>query len=151
MRNVIGVVLRIALGAVYVAMAGGQVASWPSMPSILGAYDVVPGWSLPWLAAVLIGGELLAGVWFLARPRSQALMPVWVYTAVALLWTFLGASALARGVMVANCGCFGVYLTQRLSWFTLAQDGLLLVYAALMIRGSGRAKTREPEMEVVRA
>ena len=128
------------MGVLYVAMAGGQLASWPSMPSILGAYDAAPAGVLPWLAAALIIAELVAGVWLLARPRSAALTPVWVYTAVALLWTALGVQAYLRGVAVDNCGCFGRYLSQQLSWFTLFQDGLLLVYAVIMIRGGVLAR-----------
>lgn len=133
-------VLRIILGAVYLGMAVGQVASWRQMPAVLGAYDVLPGAALPWLAGAVVVGELVCGVWFLARPRSRALAPVWVYTVVSLVWAVLGAQAYLRGLAVDNCGCFGVYLTQRLSWFVLAQDALLLVYAALMIRSGLRAR-----------
>lgn len=148
------VVLRIVLGAVYLAMGAGQVMSWPHMPAILAAYDALPYKALPWLATAMVGAELLAGVWLLARPRSSAIAPVWVYTAVAVAWTLLGVQAYARGIEVANCGCFGVYLGQRLSWFTLAQDGLLLVYAAVMLRGArraGPAPMPEPDGEAVRS
>jgi len=88
---------------------------------------------LPALAAALIAGEPVAGVWFLARPRSLALAPVCVYTAVSVVWAALVVQAFARGVDVTNCGCFGVHLSQRLSWFVLVQDGLLLMYAVLLI------------------
>ena len=37
-------------------------------------------------------------------------------------------------------GCFGVYLGQRLSWFVLVQDALLLGYAAVLIRGAREAQ-----------
>jgi hypothetical protein len=133
-------VLRIILGAVYTAMAVGQVASWRRMPQILVAYQVLPAPALPWLAGALVVGELVCGVWFLARPRSQALVPVWVYTGVSLVWAVLGVQGHLRGLPVDNCGCFGVYLTQRLSWFVLAQDALLLVYAAVLIRSGLRAR-----------
>jgi len=132
--------LRIVLGAVYTAMAVGQLASWSRMPAILGAYDAVPAVALPWLAGALVVGELVAGVWLLARPRSYALAPVWVYTAVSGVWAVLGLQAQLRGLPVANCGCFGVYLSQRLSWFVLAQDALLLGYAALMVRAARRTR-----------
>jgi hypothetical protein len=131
-------VLRIILGAVYLAMAAGQLASWPSMPEILRAYDAAPAALLPWLAAGIIAAELLTAAWFLLRPRSSALTPVWTYTAAALVWTALGVQAYVRGFAVDNCGCFGLYLTQRLSWLTLAQDGLMLLYAVFLIRGGLR-------------
>jgi hypothetical protein len=150
-------VLRIVLGALYLGMAAGQLASWPAMPGILGTYDAAPAGVLPWLSAVLIAAELFAGAWLLIRPRARVMTPVWVYTAVALFWAVLGAQALARGLPVHNCGCFGRYLSQRLSWFTLAQDGLLLFYAVIMIRGGLRARhiretprNRQPTKEMTR-
>lgn len=131
--------LRIILGAVYTAMALGQLASFGRMPSILAAYGLVDGAAAIALAVVLIVGELVCGVWFLARPRSKVLLPVWVFTAVSVMWTFLAVQAYARGLAVTNCGCFGIYLSQRLSWFVLAQDALTLLYAGLLLRGARRA------------
>ncbi len=126
--------LRLILGVVYVGMAAGQAISWSSMPGILAAYQVGGLAGMRVLALVLIAGELVCGLWFAARPRSTSLTPVWIYTGVTLVWAGLGAQALARGVWVSNCGCFGVYLSQRLSWFVLAQDALLLLYAVLLTR-----------------
>jgi hypothetical protein len=135
-------VMRVVLGVVFVAMAAGQLASWTSMPDILDAYEALPAGALPWLAGVLIAAELTAGVWLVARPRSLALTPVWIYMAVAVAWTVLGVQAFVRDVPVSNCGCFGRYLTQRLSWFTLAQDALLVGYGLLMLRSGVRDRRR---------
>jgi uncharacterized protein (DUF427 family) len=136
-------VLRIILGAVYTAMVAGQLASWSAMPEILAAYRVVDGPAAWLLTGALVLGELVAGVWFLARPRSLALAPVWGYTAVSLVWAGLGLQAYVRGLTVENCGCFGLYLSQPLSWFVLAQDGLLLMYAAVLIRSGLRARKQD--------
>ncbi|MGW3727456.1 MauE/DoxX family redox-associated membrane protein [Streptomyces sp. NPDC000851] len=132
-------VLRVVLGTVYTAMAIGQLASFGRMPAIVSAYGLVAGGTATALAVPLIAGELVCGIWFLARPRSKAMAPVWAYTAVSLAWTGLAGQAYARGMTVDNCGCFGIYLTQRLSWFVLLQDALTLVYAALLIRSARRA------------
>lgn len=131
--------LRIILGGLYLAMAGGQLLSWSEMPQILSTYDAFPVAVLPVLTATLIAAELVAGLGLLARPRSQSLIPVWVYTAVTLVWAVLALQAQLRGLRVDSCGCFGVYLSQRLSWFVIAQDALLLVYAGLMLRSARRA------------
>lgn len=141
-------VLRIVLGTVYSAMAIAQLASMPHMPGILSAYGLVTGTAATGLAVALIAGELVSGIWFLARPRSKALAPVWVYTGVSVAWTVLAAQAYARGLTVANCACFGVYLTQRLSWFVLLQDALTLFYAALLFR-SARTTPAPPKAERV--
>ncbi|MBT2450387.1 hypothetical protein J7F03_25585 [Streptomyces sp. ISL-43] len=135
-------VLRIVLGAVYTAMAIGQLASFRHMPAILSAYGLVTGGAATALAVGLIVGELVCGIWFLARPRSKALAPVWVYTAVSVVWTVLAAQAYARGLTVANCGCFGIYLTQRLSWFVLLQGALTLLYAGVLLRAARTAPAR---------
>lgn len=132
-------VLRIVLGALYTAMAIGQLASFGQMPAILSAYGLVTGGAATALAVALIVGELVCGLWFLARPRSKVLAPVWVYTGVSLVWSLLAAQAYARGLAVPNCGCFGVYLAQRLSWFVLAQDSLMLLYAWLLFHAARRA------------
>jgi len=132
-------VLRIVLGTVYTVMAIGQLASFGHMPRILSAYGLVTGGAATALAAALIAGELVCGIWFLARPRSKALAPVWVYTGVSMVWSLLAAQAYARGLGVANCGCFGIYLTQRLSWFVLLQDALTLLYAGLLIHSARRS------------
>ncbi|WP_435057732.1 MauE/DoxX family redox-associated membrane protein [Streptomyces sp. bgisy060] len=136
-------VLRIVLGAVYTAMAAGQLASFGQMPGILTAYGLVTGAAASALAVALIAGELVCGVWFLARPRSMALAPVWAFTVVSLVWTVLAVQAYARELMVANCGCFGDYLVQRLSWFVLLQDALTLLYAAVLLRAARTAPSRE--------
>lgn len=140
-------VLRIVLGAVYAAMAAGQLASVDRMPTILAAYGLVDGAAAAALAVALIAGELVCGLWFLARPRSLALPPVWVYTAVSLVWSTLAVQAYVRGLTVANCGCFGEYLPQRLGWFVLAQDALTLLYAGLLLRGVRRSTAEPPTGE----
>ncbi|WP_251022552.1 MauE/DoxX family redox-associated membrane protein [Streptomyces sp. ISL-10] len=109
------------------------------MPGILAGYGLVGGAAATTSAVALIVGELVCGVWFLARPRSRTVAPVWVVTAVSAMWAFLAAQAYTRGLTVTNCGCFGVYLSQRLSWFVLAQDAVTLLYAGLLLRGARRA------------
>ncbi|WP_234388631.1 hypothetical protein [Streptomyces sp. AS58] len=52
--------------------------------------------------------------------------------------------AYARGLAVDNCGCFGLYLTQRLSWFVLLQDAATLLYAGLLFRSARRAPVPSP-------
>lgn len=151
-------VLRIVLGALFVAMAAGQLASFRRMPGILAAYGLVPGADATAPAVALIAGELVCGMWFLARPRSRARTPVWIFTGVAAAWALLAAQAYARGLPVANCGCFGRYLPQRLTWFVLVQDALLLLYAGLLLRvdaappaDAGDAGHRRPRNEEVDA
>lgn len=138
--------LRIAFGALYAAMAAGQLASFGQMPAIVTAYGLVTDMGATALAVALIAGELVSGLWLLARPRSRAITPVWVFTAVAVVWALLAVQAYARGLTVTNCGCFGIYLAQSLNWVVLIQDGLLLLYAGLLLRAARRpGETRSQE------
>lgn len=140
-------VLRLVLGAIYTAMGIGQLASIGEMPAILGAYGLVHGAAATVLALLLIVGELACGLWFLTRPRSAAIAPVWVYTAVSLVWAALAVQAFVRGLTVLNCGCFGSYLIQRLGWFVLVQEALALLYAAVLLRGARRFRARPARRE----
>jgi hypothetical protein len=132
--------LRLILGALFTAMALGQLVSLPRMPAILATYGLHPRAAALTVAVALIAGELLAGVWFLARPRARAATPVAAYTAVNLAWAGLALWAFTRGTAVLNCGCFGRYLPQHLSWITLTEDALLLVYAVVLARAVLRAR-----------
>lgn len=75
----------------------------------------------------------------------EAIAPVWVYTAVSLVWSGLAVQAFVRGLTVTNCGCFGSYFTQRLGWLVLVQDGLTLLYAAVLLRGARRSRPARHE------
>lgn len=136
-------ILRIILGVLFLAMAAGQLASLGAMGDIISAYGLTGGGVSVALTVALIAGEAVAGVWLTARPRSRARTPVWIFTAVSLAWTVLAAQAFAHGLVLDNCGCFGTYLPQPLRWWVLVEDGLLLLYAWLLLRGisSSRART----------
>ncbi|MBT2396956.1 MauE/DoxX family redox-associated membrane protein [Streptomyces sp. ISL-100] len=131
-------ILRLVLGALLTAMALGQLASFAAMPSIFTAYGLTSGAASTALAVMLIAAEAAVGVWFLARPRSKAVVPVWMYTALSLVWALLAVQAYARGLTIANCGCFGTFLAQPLRWFVLVEDALMLLYAWLLLRAARR-------------
>ncbi|WP_434594068.1 MauE/DoxX family redox-associated membrane protein [Streptomyces sp. A5-4] len=133
-------ILRIALGAVLAAMALGQLASFDAMPTILTTYGLTSGAASTALAVALISAEAVTAAWFLARPRSRAARPVWLYTGVAAVWAALAAQAFARGLVLDNCGCFGTYAAQPLRWYVLVEDALMLLYAWLLWRGPRRVR-----------
>lgn len=136
--------LRLIPGVLFTAMARGQLASLLRMPAILAAQGLHPRLAALAVAVALIAGELLVGAWFAERPRSWPTMQVAVRTAVAAAWTAPAVGAFARGAAVPNCGCFGRYLPQRLSWITLIEEVLLLVYGAVPARVVRRARLTSP-------
>jgi uncharacterized membrane protein YphA (DoxX/SURF4 family) len=101
----------------------------------LEAYRMLPGALLIPAARVLPWVEYLAGVYLLF-----GLWLRWTAPLALLLYagfvTFLG-SALARGLPLGDCGCFGVWSPPPL--VTLSVDSLVvLLLAALVLEGAGR-------------
>ncbi|MFJ7768711.1 MauE/DoxX family redox-associated membrane protein [Streptomyces sp. NPDC097107] len=133
-------ILRVVVGSVLAAMALGQLASFDAMPAILTTYGLTSKAASTALAMALVGAEAVTAGWFLARPRSRAITPVWLYAGVAVVWSVLAAQAFARGLDLDNCGCFGTYLAQPLRWYVLVEDALMLLYAWLLWRAVRRAR-----------
>ena len=125
---------RIILAVLLVAMAAGQLSDVGGFARILGTYRALPG-DLPTLAAwVLIGAEALAGVALLRCARGGATLAL----AIAVIWTVLGTQAFARGLPIANCGCFGVHLGQVLRWWVLIEDAEFIALAVWVRRAERR-------------
>ena len=133
-----GAVLARVLGALFTMMAALQLADLAGFVAVLDTFrlgDAGVAWAL---AAVLLTGEVVSGLWLLFVPRYRPLGPAVVFAATSVLWSALAVQAFARGLAVPNCGCFGVYLAQPLRWWVLVQDGLLLIYATLLLRTAVR-------------
>ena len=120
--RVLAVVLRIALGAVFIYSAWTKLKdSWALFAMAVDSYQLLPLWAvelvartLPWLE-LAIGILLIAGLW----------MRVSTVVTSLLLLTFFGLMirAYAKGMEI-NCGCFGP--GETISWRTLLRDGALL-------------------------
>jgi hypothetical protein len=128
---------RRLLGGLLLAMAAGQVSDLGGFARILETYRVFPG-ALPIIAAVaLVALEAMAGVALLRGERRGGALSV----AVALAWTVLGAQAFARGLPLANCGCFGVHLGQPLRWWVLIEDAEFIALTMWVLRAERRARS----------
>jgi hypothetical protein len=116
---------RIVLAVLLLAMAAGQ-----ERPRRLrlGPRHLpgVPGRLLTPTAAILTGTEAMAGVTLLGGRRRGGSLALLVTVA----WTVLSIEALARGLVLHNCGCFGVHLGQPLRWWVLAEDAEFVALAA---------------------
>jgi hypothetical protein len=131
---------RRILGGLLLAMAVGQVSDLGGFARILDTYRVFPG-ALPTIAAVaLVALEAMAGLALLRGERCGGALSV----AVALAWTVLGAQAFARGLPLANCGCFGVHLGQPLRWWVLIEDAEFIALAVWILRAQRRTRSVPP-------
>ena len=127
--------LRVAVGLLLLATALGKTLDLSGFAAVVGTYQVLPEWSWYPMGAGLTVVEWVIGVWLLSgRNIARAGL-----AAAGLHLTFTGwaALALARGIDVPNCGCFGVFYARPLTVSTLYEDGVMLALC-LMIYGLAR-------------
>ncbi len=110
------------LGVLLAAMAIGQLTDVGGFVEVIGTYGVGGDGAAAIIGVALLVCELLAGVGLLGGSlvRRKGASRLAVFVAVA--WSALGAQAFARGLLVPNCGCFGVHLAQPLRWWILVED-----------------------------
>lgn len=138
-------IARWVFGALLLLMALGQFLSPSEFIDAIGSYRLAGDAGSRVLAWFLLLLQALAGAGLLwGSPR---LRPVagWAGLAVALAWSALAVQAFARGLSIPNCGCFGRFLAQELSWWVLVQDAYFVVLALLALRSAGRDRVPQSE------
>jgi putative oxidoreductase len=129
MMRRLALALRLLLGGVFAYAAYTKLRqSWLLFALSIDSYQLLPEWSvifiaraLPWFELVL-GLMLIAGLW-LRYTAAVAAGILALFFAVMLRAYALGASI--------DCGCFGV--GEALSAKTLVRDGVLLAAAFALV------------------
>jgi len=120
------------LAAVFWATGLGKALDMPGFARVLTTFAAFPAGSEGVLAVAITLAELALAV--------ALLVPGWQRPAAGLAVLFLLGNAallsvtLLRGIDLANCGCFGVFLARPLRPWTPLED-LALAGLALMARG----------------
>jgi uncharacterized membrane protein YphA (DoxX/SURF4 family) len=130
-RKLIRWILQFLIGGIFFLSALGKSLDIPGFIEVLKTYQAFPPSMLSPFAFSVTGIEFLLGVWILSGYRLQ-----WSALGGALLnmlyagWVII---TLLRGLTLSNCGCFGVFFPQPLTWLTPIQDivlvGMCLVLA----------------------
>jgi hypothetical protein len=99
----------------------------PGFYAIVDSYRVLPAALIAPSAWALVITELLLFAWLLwgRQLRWVGLVLIAMHT-VYLVWISV---ALARGLELDNCGCFGVYFARPLRWYTPLEDLVLIAMA----------------------
>lgn len=136
MRRKASLTLRAFIGLVLLATAGGKLLDVPGFARVLAGYDVFAEGILIPLAVALPLAELALAAWLFSGWRAMGAATAAV--AVHLAYAAWLAVAILRGLKLANCGCFGVFLARPLGWGTVAEDlvmtGLSVALVALVRR-----------------
>lgn len=135
-------IARLLFAVLLLAMAAGQSLSFGEFEAAIDSYRT--GAPPRVLAMVLLAGEVAAGVGLLAPRRYLRPASGWIGLAVAALWAALAVQAFARGLAIPNCGCFGRFLTQRLSWLVLLQDAYFVALSWLALRSARNDSPSRP-------
>ena len=127
-------VLRLAFAALLLVAGIAKLLDLPGFVAVVATYQTLPGFLLAPAALALTLAELALGAWLLSGHRV-------VEAAIATALLHLGylgwlVLALARGLDLPNCGCFGVFWPQRLTPWMLLEDGVLLALSVLLYLGA---------------
>jgi hypothetical protein len=137
-RGRIVLACRLLLAAVLLATAIGKLLDVGGFAAVVATYRVLPESLLLPAALALTLAELALALWLLSgiRLASGALAAALLH-AVYFVWS---SAALARGLDIPNCGCFGVFWPRPLTWVTLVEDGVLVLVSLAIYRGVRRRR-----------
>jgi len=124
------------VGLVLVATGTGKALDIPGFVHVLAAYDLLPSWGNVFFAYSLLFVELSTGLCLLTH---RWLRPA-AWVAVGLHAMLLGAVGVTlwRGLTIANCGCFGMFLARPLTGQTAAEDAGMLGMSLLVLWTTNR-------------
>jgi hypothetical protein len=123
--------LAAVLAALHLAAALGKVLDLGGFADVLADYRLFPAAALmPLAVAVTLTEALIAAGLLLPRFRHAAALAA---GAMALGYGVTLTVTLLRGIELANCGCFGVFLARPLTPLTPLEDLLLLGLALLLL------------------
>jgi uncharacterized membrane protein YphA (DoxX/SURF4 family) len=132
------IALRVALGALFVWAALAKLPDMAAFAQDVANYRVLPAGTVAFVAASVVGIELLAGA-LLALGILERPAAIVVSVLLAAFSVFV-AQALLRGIDL-RCGCFGG--DARASWWTVVRDLAMLAASVTLAAGIAR-KRAEP-------
>lgn len=123
--------LRIALGGIFIYAAVPKIADPVAFAGSVAAYRILPYFWNYVAAAVLPFLELICGILLVLgiRVRTGAL----IIGALNLVFMVALASAIVRGLDI-DCGCFRQGGEKTTPWLALARDAVFLAMTAAVLR-----------------
>ena len=133
-----GQCLRWGFAVLLAASALGKLADMRGFIDVAATFRSLPGaWLTGAAWALALSEAVLAVSLASGRHLTRAALGVTLLHCLYFAWIAL---ALARGLQLTNCGCFGVYWPRPLTLLTLIEDGILLGAAYALLRILLRAR-----------
>lgn len=130
--------LRWCFAVLLLAGALGKLTDMHGFTDVVASYRVLPGVWVAVAAWALAFCEAGFALWLMSeRQLRSAALGVTLLHCVYFGWIAL---ALARGLQLTNCGCFGVYWPRPLTPWSLVEDGALLIAAWALFLAAERTR-----------
>ena len=130
---------RFALAAVLLLTALAKLLDNRGFAAVIGTYGLLPN-ALLLPAGLAIGlAELGLSLWLFSGRRLSA--AGLASAAMHFGYFLLLASALWRGLVLANCGCFGAFWARPLSIASLGEDLVLIAVSLAVWHGARIRRT----------
>lgn len=128
MRRGIVLLARLALGAIFLYAAATKVPDMAAFAKDVANYRLLPAALVPFVAAVVVGIEIVVGLALVTGLWARAAALV----AAGMLMVFVAglSQALLRGIDL-RCGCFGG--DDAADWWTVLRDLAMLVPALVVL------------------
>jgi len=122
------------VGCMLIATGMGKALDIPGFVQVVAAYALLPAWGNVLVAYTLPFVELVSGLYLLTRRWRWPVAWIVVWLHVVLLSVVV--VSWWRGLTIANCGCFGVFLARPLSGQTIIEDVVMLGASLLVLRNA---------------
>lgn len=123
--------VRLFLAVVFVATAVGKLLDNRGFAEVLATFELLPTAILLPFALAISLTELALALWlFSGRQMRQAAIAAFAFNLGYVAWL---AVALARGLEIPNCGCFGVFWARPLTPYMLLEDSVLILASVVLI------------------
>ena len=130
-------ILRLALGAIFIYAAVGKIADPGRFAGDIAAYRFLPVFTINILALVLPYLEILTGLGLVIGIWLDAASAI--ASALLIIFLIVALSAMARGLNI-ECGCFTLSGTGKVGWDLIAKDTLMLTSVIVVFLCTSRSK-----------
>jgi len=132
------IALRVLFALLLAVTGVAKLLDMPGFYDVVASYRSLPLAMVPMAAWSLAVGEIVLAAWLVwGRELRWSSLLVVLLHAMYFGWLVV---ALARGLQLDNCGCFGVYWARPLTWYSPLEDLALLALAIGLWRLSLRRK-----------
>jgi len=121
--------LRIFFGLLFLTTAFGKLLDNRGFSEVLSTYQILPDKGLLAVALGISLAEAILGIFLLFNKKIKI-------CSLSVLGINLGYLILAvvtnlRGLKLENCGCFGVFLARPMTWATVVEDAVIVVFSVV--------------------